>query len=185
MDLLLNDNNNIIFSDDITQDNCRDLYKVLYDHKLKILDTQASLRSIGGEYAPPPITLCINSFGGSVREALRLYDLISTMNVDTIATGSVMSAAVIIFLAGKKRYSTPRSTFMIHQISVTLEGMLSGIQEDLEEINRLQTIFDSIIISKTIITKKDLEDVYREKRDWYINTLTAKDLGIIDDVIIK
>lgn len=65
---------------------------------------------------PAPITLFINSPGGAAYDSFALYDelMMAESEVQTIGIGHVMSAAVPIFLAGKRRVLSPNCRLMIH-----------------------------------------------------------------------
>ncbi len=64
-----------------------------------------------------PIALFINSDGGTVVEATALYDFIlaSETPIDTYALGEIKSAAVLVFVAGRRRYTYPNTLFMLHK----------------------------------------------------------------------
>jgi len=63
------------------------------------------------------IRIIINSGGGDPNCAFAIYDAVkrSGVCVETIAEGSVASAAVIIYLVGEKRLITPHSSIMVHK----------------------------------------------------------------------
>lgn len=65
------------------------------------------------------LTIIINSPGGDVWSWFAIVDAIKTSNipVDTIWLWSIASAWLIIFLAGKNRTITPRTSIMSHQFS--------------------------------------------------------------------
>jgi ATP-dependent protease ClpP protease subunit len=71
------------------------------------------------------LTLVINSDGGGVNSASAIVDAIigSEAPVHTVGTGSLMSSALIAFLAGDKRTITPSTTIMSHQWSIDLPPM--------------------------------------------------------------
>ena len=65
--------------------------------------------------------ICISSKGGDSVAGNVLADFILANEVETVAMGDVESAAVTVFLAGKKRYlSSPRVTFMTHATGINL-----------------------------------------------------------------
>lgn len=89
--------------------------------------------------SPDPITLLIDSGGGSIDAALRLCDLIThvmTAPVKGIALGMCGSAATFVMLHCNERLSTPYSRFLIHsgtrsKISIPINQTTS---ENLEQL---------------------------------------------------
>jgi ATP-dependent protease ClpP protease subunit len=72
---------------------------------------------------------------------------------------------------------------MYHQISTGEWGTAKNLEEDLIETKRLQKIIESIILSKTKISKKQLSDNYNSKNDWYMNAEEALKSNIIDQIL--
>ena len=132
-----------------------------------------------------PIKLYINSSGGDVYPFLGLIDVIITSKtpIHTYTLGSAMSSALLVALAGHKRFAYKHSTFMIHQISTGEWGTAKHLEEDLVESKRLQKILDNIILSRTKITKRQLTSIYNHKKDWYINSEEALKYKIVDQII--
>ena len=81
---------------------------------LLVYFTQAHRERIG------IIHLLIQSPGGAVDTALALYNILTrgTIEVRTYNVGSVDSAAVLVFLAGKQRFASPDATFTMHKTVV-------------------------------------------------------------------
>jgi ATP-dependent protease ClpP protease subunit len=71
----------------------------------------------------PLIQVLINSEGGEEGLGYGMYDAIRgcAAPVHTIGIGSVMSVAALVFQAGRERYLTPNSRFMIHAGSMTFD----------------------------------------------------------------
>jgi len=133
-------------------------------------------------YKRNPIKLHIDNYGGEVYSALGLYSVIksSKTKIYTYALGSIMSAALFIFLAGKKRFATKYSTFMFHEVSSMFWDKLTGIKQNVKEMERLQNITESIIIDECDIDKKTTKKIKKYKKDWYIDSKKAKKLKIFN-----
>lgn len=136
-------------------------------------------------YIPEPITLNINSVGGCCYPAFGLYDIIKTCKtqVNTCNIGFTASAAILIYLAGKERYTTSKSKFVIHQASSMVFGTVKAIEEDLVEAKEVNDLSFSIIKERTNITKKQLNEIYKQKKDWYISGKQSISLGISTKLI--
>jgi ATP-dependent Clp protease protease subunit len=132
-----------------------------------------------------PIKLYINSYGGDVYEFFGLIDVIiaSKTPVYTYTLGAAMSCALLVALAGHKRFAYKHSSFMYHQISTGEWGTTKHLEEDLVESKRLQKIIDNIILTKTKITKRQLTNIYNNKKDWYMSSEDALKYQIIDQIL--
>jgi ATP-dependent Clp protease protease subunit len=132
-----------------------------------------------------PIKLYINSYGGDVYQFFGLIDVIlaSKTPVYTYTLGAAMSCALLVALAGHKRFAYKHSTFMYHQISLGEWDVAKNLEEDLIETKRLHKLIEELVLDKTTITKKQIEDVHNHKRDWYISPGEALKYKIIDQII--
>lgn len=133
----------------------------------------------------PPIKLYIDSYGGSVTAALGLIGVIQTSKtpVHTIVTGMAASAAFMIYIAGKERHLYKYATLMYHQISKFQYGELKVLEDEIEEVRRLQKIVEHLVLYCTSITKERLQEVYEKKIDWYITPSQALGLGLVEMII--
>jgi ATP-dependent Clp protease protease subunit len=127
-----------------------------------------------------PITLFISSFGGSVYDAISLYDTITTLScpVTTFGDGKVISSGFIIFLAGTKRLSYPSTTYMMHSISGGTEGRAIDLEIDALESKRLNKLILDIIVSKTNKPKSYWYRVLRYT-DYYMDFSKAREYNVI------
>lgn len=133
-----------------------------------------------------PILVLIDSPGGDLELAFSLADVIQTSvtPVYTIALSSVMSAAFIIFLSGKKRFVFEHSQLLCHQGRI--EGV-SGTQEEIAAAtkNYKDTLHKmrEYILSRTTIDPKVFTK--NQKKDWYISPkeATSESFGIADKII--
>lgn len=84
-----------------------------------------------------PLTLYVNSNGGSLQDAFALIDIMqkSAKPIRTIGIGSVCSAAFLIFAAGTKgnRYISKTASIMCHQFSDEYTGKYHDIKAALKE----------------------------------------------------
>lgn len=79
------------------------------------------------------IYLLVGSGGGNVQMAYAFYDIVEAMSIPltTIGVGYVDSAALYIFLAGRKRLIAKHATFLIHQTRRTFDANTSVSLEDI------------------------------------------------------
>lgn len=132
------------------------------------------------------IDIYINSYGGSVYDGLRLYDVIKASTYTPIrihAEGKIMSMGLIIYLAGDKehRYSSPNATFMAHSLSSGMWGKMYELKIETKECERLNNLLLDILAENTDHTvawwKKKIEF-----EDKYYNKSQALSLGIVTNV---
>lgn len=127
----------------------------------------------------------INSPGGSVYDALAIYDTMQyvTNDVQTVGIGVQASAAAFLLSSGTKgkRFALPNATVMIHQPSSGTRGKVTDQEIDLRESLRIKQLLEGIMAGNTgQKAAKIHEDMERDK---WLNAKEAKTYGIIDDII--
>lgn len=139
----------------------------------------------GSSIEMPHIQVLLSTYGGSVYDGLALYDAIkaSKTKVDVIIGGKSMSMGTIIMLGSETRKAYRNTTFMIHEMSTGFLGKIKDMEDDLDESKRLQKVLWDIITSETKITKKQLNELYEKKKDWFITAEEALELGLITEII--
>lgn len=135
-------------------------------------------------YKPEPITIYLNSNGGALDEAFSLISAIEASHtpVITVALGKAYSAAFLILLAGHARFAQQRSTLMYHQGSAGIGGEISRMIEYAKHWEQGQNDVEEYVIKKTKIKKKQLQQIFHGKQDYYMNSTTALELGVIDGI---
>ncbi|WOP18507.1 ATP-dependent Clp protease proteolytic subunit [Raineyella sp. LH-20] len=134
-----------------------------------------------------PISIYINSPGGSFSAMSAIYDTIQYIkpDVQTICLGMAASAAAVLLAAGTKgkRLALPNSTILIHQPSMgqTSYGQSSDIEIQANEILRIRSLMERMLSDATGQT---VDQVSRDvDRDKYLTAAEAKEYGLIDDVL--
>src|SRR5438045_3292818 len=101
----------------------------------------AQLLFLQAEDAKKDIFFYINSPGGSVYDAMAIYDTMQfvTNDVQTVGIGVQASAAAFLLSSGTpgKRFVLPNSTVMIHQPSSGTRGKVTDQEIDLRESLRV------------------------------------------------
>ena len=150
------------------------------DAHTDILKAVKFLESVSME----PITVYVDSYGGSMYEALAIYDVLTTSpcTIKTIGVGKVMSAGVIVLLSGSIVEAYRNTTFMLHEVAAQSGGKTSEIENELKETKRLQEILLDILNS---VNQKGKDWWNRKIKsiDVYFTTEEALSIGIIDGVI--
>ena len=137
------------------------------------------------EYTPSPIKIFIDSYGGKVYQCFGLIGVMESSDtpVHTIVTGAAMSCGFIILINGHKRIAYNHATPLYHQVSTGFFGKVKDMEEALEETKRLQSKIESMTLRLTNISKKKLNDILKNKKDWYMTAESALELGVIDSII--
>ena len=130
-----------------------------------------------------PITLIINSYGGSVLDGLAIIDTIKSIKapVRTLIIGKACSMAAFIFLAGDERAMTKNSYWMIHPMSCGTYDYFSFIKDRVKFEKELNIKLLELLKKYTKLTKKDLAKF--EVGELWLNAVEAKKKGITDKVI--
>jgi ATP-dependent Clp protease, protease subunit len=172
-----------------------DIYSRLLKDRIIFLGTQvddhsanlivAQLLFLDSEDPGKDIYLYINSPGGSVTDALAIYDTMNYIksDVSTISIGMAASAAAFLLSSGakNKRFALPHSKIMIHQPSSGTRGRVSDMEIDLEESIRLKKLLEEIMSSNT---GQKIAKIHSDmERDYYMTANEAKEYGIVDSVI--
>jgi ATP-dependent Clp protease protease subunit len=131
------------------------------------------------------ISLYINSPGGSVYDAMAIYDTMQfiSSDVQTVGIGVQASAAAFLLSSGTKgkRIILPNSNVMIHQPSSGTRGKVTDMEIDLKESLRIKHQLNQIMAANTGQTVKKIEADM--ERDYWMTAEEAKKYGVVDKVI--
>lgn len=145
----------------------------------------AQLLFLQAEDAKRDIFFYINSPGGSVYDALAIYDTMQyiTNDVQTVGIGMQASAAAFLLSSGTKgkRFILPNATVMIHQPSSGTRGKVTDQEIDLRESLRIKRLLEDIMARNTGQKQERIhEDMERDK---WLTAPEALEYGIVDKVI--
>ena len=134
------------------------------------------------------ITFYINSPGGAVSSGLAIYDAMQAIKSDikTICLGRCSSMAAIILSGGTKgkRYITPNSEVMIHEIWTINFGKIGEVKNDFEHSTALNERLIKILANNT---GKDIEQIKQDiqLKDKWFNSEEAIEYGLVDKFLTK
>jgi ATP-dependent Clp protease protease subunit len=145
----------------------------------------AQLLFLDNQSPAKDIYMYINSPGGSVYDALAIYDTMQYVKADvqTVGIGVQASAAAFLLSSGAKgkRFLLPNSTVMIHQPSSGTRGKVTDQEIDLRESLRVKKLLEGIMASNT--GQKAAQIHVDMERDKWMTSAEAKKYGIVDEVI--
>ncbi|MBI4615800.1 MAG: ATP-dependent Clp protease proteolytic subunit [Planctomycetes bacterium] len=147
----------------------------------------AMLVAMQDEDESAPITVYVNSPGGSADSGFAIFDMLRFVKppVRAVCNGLCASAAVMIYLAAKRehRYSLPNSRFLLHQPSTAFYGAAADVKINAEEIIRLRERYNTIVAAETGKTEPQITK--DADRDFWLSALQAKEYGLVGQVIEK
>lgn len=145
----------------------------------------AQLLFLQSEDSKKDIYLYINSPGGSVYDAMAIYDTMQYVknDVQTVGIGVQASAAAFLLSSGAKgkRFLLPNATVMIHQPSSGTRGKVTDQEIDLKESLRVKKLLEEIMVKNT--GQKPSRIHTDMERDYWMTADEAKQYGLIDTVI--
>lgn len=133
-----------------------------------------------------PIRLYINSPGGTVTDGYGIVDAIvaSKTPVYTINLAMADSMALLIFIAGHKRYTMPHAEFLLHSGSTSSLGSANAVKDQIEfESIQIEGMTKQYVLEHTKIDN----NLYEQKRrfEWYFLAEEAKQIGVADYIVGK
>jgi len=134
------------------------------------------------------IIFYINSPGGTVASGIAIYDTMQLIksDVQTICLGRCASMAAVLLSGGTKgkRYITPNSEVMIHEVSSFNMGKVGELKIDYEHTNTLNERIIKLLAENTGKAVKQVRKDIQLKDKWF-NADEALKYGICDKILTK
>lgn len=129
----------------------------------------------------------INSPGGDVAATLAIYDTMQILScpVCTYCVGQAASGAAVLLAGGAKgkRFALPHSRIMLHQPYGGVQGQVSDIEIQANEILRYREVLNQILAKHT---GQPLERIAKDTdRDFFLSAEEAQAYGLVDEVLRK
>ncbi|MFC1839935.1 ATP-dependent Clp endopeptidase proteolytic subunit ClpP [Thermodesulfobacteriota bacterium] len=145
----------------------------------------AQLLFLESEDTDKPITMYINSPGGSVTAGLAIYDTMQYIkpDVSTLCMGQASSMGALLLTSGSKgkRMALPNSRIMIHQPLGGVQGQATDIEIQANEIIKIKNKIHQIFMEHT---GQSIEKIREDtERDFFMSAEEAMEYGIVDKVI--
>ena len=134
--------------------------------------------------SPKPIEIFISSFGGSVYDALALYDIVQTLKcpIHTFAYGKCMSAAPLLLACGNERWVSAHVAFMTHDWSADLEGKGAELQATVKHYEQLGITWNKLLTAHSKKTYAFWHKLGRKNADHFFTAEQAIEWGIADNI---
>ena len=143
-----------------------------------------------------PITLEINSPGGRISDALRIYDVMHSLQspVNTVCSNYCASMGTFLLVTGAHREAFPHAVIMMHGTQLAPQTSsspgnsafvpLSIVKEQIEALDENQRIVIDIFVSYTgEVHRAAITQIFYNREDTNLSVEEAKALGIIDRVV--
>ena len=169
------ENRTIIFNSEIGEDIVETLY--------------LPLRDFENDDSDEPITIILNSVGGSVSDGFFLANYLASYKkkINLIVAGYAASMAAVILSAGGKndnitRYCYPSTYVLIHDGYVALSASEAKTANDIMAFNnKVDENIRQFILDNTNITSELYDS--KARKQWFISAQEAKELNLIDVVM--
>ena len=164
--------NRRVFLNDVDEESIGNIVKGLY--------------LMEAESKDKPCELFISSVGGSVYEALALYDILQTLScpVHTFAYGKCMSAAPLLLAAGEKgqRWVTENVAFMHHDYSSEIEGRGAFMEGEMRHLNRLDRKWIELLCRHSTKPFAFWQRKAAQSANFYFGAEEAMEWGLADAI---
>jgi len=173
--------NHIFFKTDVTKESIDKLAQEIdhLNHKLASMQRKATL----GAFTPKPIYLHITTNGGDLLSGFFAYDKIkaSRIPIRTVIEGSVASAGSLMSIAGSRRYMTPNSHLLIHQLRTGIIGTYEELVDEKANCNQFMSKLVSLYHANCNgrLSKTKIREIL--KRDIFWDAKTAIQNGLVDE----
>lgn len=145
----------------------------------------AQLLYLEADDSKEPITIYINSPGGSVTDGLAIYDIINNIKcpVSTVCVGMAASMGAFLLSSGTRgmRYCLPNSTVMVHQPLGGVRGQATEIEIVAKRILSLREEMYQIMSKNSKVDVEKMAAIC--ERDNYLTPEEALEIGLIDKII--
>lgn len=141
------------------------------------------------ESSSKPCEVFISSYGGTIYDALALYDIMNTLAcpIHTFAYGKCMSAAPLLLAAGAvgQRWVAPHVSFMHHDWLGELEGKGSEIEAAVKHNEMLGKTWTNLIAKHTNKDFRWWNARAKRPADFYFSAEEALEWGLADQIWVE
>ncbi len=151
-------------------------------------DVMAQLLVLESIDTESPITMYINSPGGSFTALTAIYDTMQYIKpqIQTVCLGQAASAAVVLLAAGSpgRRLALPNARLLIHQPALEgIQGQASDVAIMADEIERMnEWLINTLAKHSGTPAEKIEKDIARDK---ILTAQQAKEYGLVDQVLVS
>jgi len=170
--------NKIYYYANVNRDSASELNKKVSEIESKSLTLAYNL-----DINPPSIKVFINSGGGSITAGISSMDTIlrSKVPVETYVDGFCASAATFISVVGSKRFMSRNSYMLIHQLSSSLWGKYSEIEDEKKNLDLMMETIKNVYKQYTKVPMRKIDEILRHDLLW--DAKTCLKYRLVDEII--
>ena len=132
------------------------------------------------------IEIVFSSGGGSITDGFELFDFIQELRekghrVITGSLGMAASMAGILLQAGDHRWMGHQAWMMIHRAAFGVIGKTFVIEDEVAWIKRIEDRILDIFVKRSNLSRLKIKRNW-DRKDWWISSDEALDLGLIDEI---
>jgi ATP-dependent Clp protease protease subunit len=172
-----------------------DIYSRLLQERIIFVGTEiddgvanaliAQLLHLESDNPDLPISLYLNSPGGSITAMLAVYDAMQYVAapVETTCVGQAAWTAAVLLAGGEpgRRMILPHGRVVLHQPAAQGRGTIPDLILEAEEIARVRSLLEQILSRHTGRTPEQVRA--DTDRDLVLTAETAREYGIVDQVL--
>ncbi len=139
-------------------------------------------------FSKDPITLRLNSPGGSVFDGLMLYDFLREVRVQhgimviTHTLGYAASMASVLSQVGDVRRISRNAWFMVHEPASIALGKASALRDEADLLKKLHKQLVGILAERSNLSPTQIARKC-ERKDWWMTAEEAANHGFFDEVV--
>lgn len=141
------------------------------------------------ESSTDPCEMFISSYGGTIYDALALYDIMNTLScpIHTFAYGKCMSAAPLLLAAGADgyRWVAPHVSFMHHDWSDEVAGKGAELEAAVKHNETLGKMWTTLLAKHTSKDFRWWNSRAKRPADFYFSAEEALEWGLADQVWLE
>lgn len=149
----------------------------------------SQLLALEQEDPAAPITMVLNSPGGSVTDGFAIFDTMRFIRpeVRVVCVGLAASIATVILLGAKKEWRTalPSTKLLIHQVYIpgVVRGQASDLEITAKDLLQTRTMLNELLARET---GQPLERIEKDtNRDYWMTAQEAVAYGLISRVVSR
>ena len=133
-----------------------------------------------------PITIVLNSPGGSVVEGLALYDFLMGLrrkrhHLTVIVLGEAASMGGVLLQVGNTRVMGRNAFLMIHEISYGAYGKSAEHRDEMALVKKMESKLLRILTKRSTFSVRELRARW-ERKDWWLDAKEAVANGFVDKI---
>lgn len=146
----------------------------------------AKLGDLSRRFPKQPMTIIVNSPGGSVLAGLALYDYVQKLRADghhvtIMCLGMAASMGGILLQAGDRRVVGANSKVLIHAVSGGTIGTVHAMEDRVAFSRSLWENLKKILAVRSVLSEEEIEE-RAHRKDWWLDAQEAVDLGFADEI---